>query len=82
MEINHIKTQRLNRKFKTIFLFCWWTYIATFLVASIFNLPELLLLIPLVAIAHIICKGVYDAEIEVLNNEKLFNKESLKNRHD
>lgn len=82
METNHTKTQKLNSKFKTIFLICWWTYIATFLVASIFNLPELLLLIPAVAIAHILCKGVYDAELEVLNNEKLFHEESLKKRHD
>ena len=81
METNHIKTNKLNRKFKTIFLRCWLTYIATFLSASIFNLPELLLLIPAVVIVHILCKGVYDAEIEVLNNEDLFDIDSLRRRH-
>ena len=80
MEKNHYKITEHRRKYNTTYLCYFLAYIVVVSLALLLDAPALLIPLLMLIIIHILTRCVDVAEMDVLTNEELFNKESKKTK--
>lgn len=76
MEKNHEKINAHIKKYTITYILYWLAYAAILAIALFLDEPILLVSIAILAIIHILTKGVDLAELDIMLNDELFGKDS------